>query len=83
MTLLSTLKINMKSNKNSREKYIGLGIDTARINTLSDSDFEENFSSNSVYQLIRSVKNYLLKYSNDPANEAFDKIVALYKCEFR
>jgi hypothetical protein len=68
----------MKSNKNPREKYIDLGIDKARINTLSDSDFEKNFSSNSIYELIRSVKNYLLKYSDDAANEAFDKIVALY-----
>lgn len=72
-----------KWRKNSREKYIDLGIDKAKINTLSDSDFEENFSSNSVYQLIRSVKNYLLKYSDDPANEAFDKVSALYKCPFR
>ena len=68
----------MKSNKNPREKYIDLGIDKARINTLSDRDFEENFSSNSIYELIRSVKNYRLKYSDDAANEAFDKIVALY-----
>jgi hypothetical protein len=72
--------MNMKTKwrKNSREKYIDLGIDKARIDRLSSIDFEENFSSNSIYELIRSVKNYRLKYSDDAANEAFDKIVALY-----